>query len=96
MTFGTGAVKITPGHDFNDYELGLRHGLPIVSIFNDGMPGEGALTGRLFSFLKDYLAPSYLSCARGTASNANEPLAKSVGMEEQSAVLGGLDANTNE
>ena len=25
--FGTGVVKITPGHDFNDYELGKRHGL---------------------------------------------------------------------
>jgi len=30
--FGTGAVKITPGHDFNDYEAGLRHRLPIISI----------------------------------------------------------------
>jgi valyl-tRNA synthetase len=31
--FGTGVVKITPAHDFNDYQLGLRHGLPMVSIF---------------------------------------------------------------
>ncbi len=30
--FGTGAVKITPGHDFNDYEVGLRHHLPILNI----------------------------------------------------------------
>ncbi len=30
--FGSGAVKITPGHDPNDYELGLRHGLPVVSV----------------------------------------------------------------
>ena len=30
--FGTGALKITPGHDFNDYELGKRHGLEPVSI----------------------------------------------------------------
>ena len=35
--FGTGAVKITPGHDFNDYELGQRHNLPIVNILNDGV-----------------------------------------------------------
>lgn len=28
MEFGTGAVKITPGHDPNDYECGLRHSLP--------------------------------------------------------------------
>ncbi|MAG35022.1 MAG: valine--tRNA ligase, partial [Dehalococcoidia bacterium] len=33
--FGTGAVKVTPGHDPNDYELGQRHDLPAVSIMND-------------------------------------------------------------
>ena len=32
MAFGTGAVKITPGHDFNDYQVGRRHGLEPVSI----------------------------------------------------------------
>jgi valyl-tRNA synthetase len=32
--FGTGAVKITPAHDFNDYEIGQRHGLAPISIFN--------------------------------------------------------------
>ena len=31
---GTGAVKITPAHDFNDFEVGKRHGLPLISIFN--------------------------------------------------------------
>ena len=31
--FGTGCVKITPAHDFNDYQVGMRHGLPLVSIF---------------------------------------------------------------
>src|SRR4051812_40837197 len=31
--FGTGVVKITPAHDFNDYQVGARHGLPMVSIF---------------------------------------------------------------
>ena len=31
--FGTGVVKITPAHDFNDYQVGLRHGLPLVNIF---------------------------------------------------------------
>jgi valyl-tRNA synthetase len=31
--FGSGAVKITPAHDFNDYEMGLRHGLPQINIF---------------------------------------------------------------
>ena len=32
--FGTGCVKITPAHDFNDYEVGLRHHLPMISIFD--------------------------------------------------------------
>jgi valyl-tRNA synthetase len=31
--FGTGVVKITPAHDFNDYQVGVRHGLPLISIF---------------------------------------------------------------
>lgn len=33
--FGTGAVKVTPGHDPTDFEIGERHGLPIVNIFNE-------------------------------------------------------------
>ncbi len=33
--FGTGCVKITPAHDFNDYEIGKRHGLPIYNVFTD-------------------------------------------------------------
>ncbi|PVU98856.1 hypothetical protein BB559_001221 [Furculomyces boomerangus] len=33
--FGTGAVKITPAHDFNDYELGKRHNLPFINLLND-------------------------------------------------------------
>ncbi|MCB1827490.1 MAG: valine--tRNA ligase, partial [Coxiellaceae bacterium] len=31
--FGTGCVKITPAHDFNDYEMGQRHDLPMMTIF---------------------------------------------------------------
>jgi valyl-tRNA synthetase len=33
--FGTGCVKITPAHDFNDYEIGKRHGLPMYNILTD-------------------------------------------------------------
>ncbi len=33
-TFGTGAVKVTPGHDPTDYDIGRRHGLPIINILN--------------------------------------------------------------
>jgi valyl-tRNA synthetase len=43
-TFGSGCVKITPAHDFNDYEVGQRHGLPLINIMtldaalNDAVP----------------------------------------------------------
>lgn len=35
MDFGTGCVKITPAHDFNDYEMGQRHNLPLINILTD-------------------------------------------------------------
>ena len=35
MDQGSGAVKITPAHDFNDYEVGMRHNLEIINIFNE-------------------------------------------------------------
>ncbi len=33
--FGTGAVKITPAHDPNDFEVGLRHNLPVINVMNE-------------------------------------------------------------
>ncbi len=33
--FGTGCVKITPAHDFNDYDMGKRHSLPMINLFTD-------------------------------------------------------------
>jgi valyl-tRNA synthetase len=58
---GTGAVKITPAHDFNDFEVGRRHRLPLVNVLNvegrldlkdntsflDGVPSSAALTETL-------------------------------------------------
>jgi len=35
MEFGTGCLKITPAHDINDYEIGIKHNLPVIDIFND-------------------------------------------------------------
>ena len=35
MDFGTGCLKVTPAHDLNDYELGVKHQLPIIDILND-------------------------------------------------------------
>ncbi len=44
--FGTGVVKVTPAHDFNDYQVGQRHGLPMINILtpdakiNDNAPAK--------------------------------------------------------
>ena len=35
MGFGTGCLKVTPAHDVNDYEIGLRHNLPVIDIVDD-------------------------------------------------------------
>ncbi|HYK77922.1 MAG TPA: valine--tRNA ligase [Daejeonella sp.] len=44
MEFGTGCLKVTPAHDLNDYELGLRHNLPVIDILNtDGTLNELAV-----------------------------------------------------
>ena len=46
--FGTGAVKITPAHDPNDFEVGKRHNLPEINILNDDatiVEGYGRYSG---------------------------------------------------
>ena len=41
---GTGCLKVTPGHDFHDFEIGRRHGLPVVRLLNpDGTLNENGL-----------------------------------------------------
>ena len=41
---GTGCLKVTPGHDFNDFEIGMRHSLPIINILNnDGTLNKNGL-----------------------------------------------------
>lgn len=46
MEFGTGCLKITPAHDINDYEIGLKHHLPVIDIFND----DGTLSEKAILF----------------------------------------------
>ncbi|QQS35890.1 MAG: valine--tRNA ligase [Ignavibacteriales bacterium] len=41
MEFGTGVVKVTPAHDVNDYEMGKRHNLEFINIFNDDATTNG-------------------------------------------------------
>ncbi len=52
--FGTGAVKVTPGHDPNDFEMGRRHSLPIVKVI--GEEGEMTEEAGEFSGLDRYQA----------------------------------------
>ena len=47
MEFGTGCLKITPAHDINDYEIGMRHNLPSIDIFND----DGTLSEKAEIFI---------------------------------------------
>jgi valyl-tRNA synthetase len=52
--FGTGAVKITPAHDHDDYQTGLRHGLPMPTILDDAAAIAG--TGTPYDGLDRYAA----------------------------------------
>jgi valyl-tRNA synthetase len=43
ISFGTGALKVTPAHDTNDYAIGLKHNLEVIDVFNpDGTMSEAA------------------------------------------------------
>jgi valyl-tRNA synthetase len=53
--FGSGCVKITPGHDFNDYEVGKRHNLPLINILDEN------------AVLNDEVPPKYRGLDRETA-----------------------------
>ena len=69
MTKGTGVVKITPAHDPNDFEVGLRHDLPIVRVFTyDGrMTGaaDKAAADALFAAGKNAInEPEVLDCGK--------------------------------
>ena len=56
--FGTGVVKITPAHDFNDYEVGKRHSLPMVNVLtlNADIRDEAEIIGTDGKPLADYEA----------------------------------------
>ncbi|HHB1426041.1 TPA: valine--tRNA ligase [Serratia odorifera] len=56
MEKGTGCVKITPAHDFNDYEVGKRHGLPMINIltFDGDIRQEAEVFNTLGEACSDY------------------------------------------
>jgi valyl-tRNA synthetase len=53
MEFGTGAVKITPAHDPNDYAVGQRHNLPFINLLNDNGT-MNANAGKQFEGMKRF------------------------------------------
>lgn len=57
MEFGTGAVKITPAHDPNDYEVGVRHKLEFLNILND----DGTLNANAGDKFKVSLMKAWLT-----------------------------------
>ncbi len=77
--FGTGVVKVTPAHDFNDYAVGLRHNLPMYSvltldgkIIDDFHPAKGNRTFHDVAPTQDGILIS--------PDRANEPLATDLGI----------------
>ncbi len=59
INFGTGCVKVTPAHDFHDYEVGQRHQLPLMNIFNQ----DASLRHHLEVFASDGTAQPNLNLA---------------------------------
>ncbi|WP_167142135.1 valine--tRNA ligase [Pseudomonas sp. OTU750018] len=57
--FGTGCVKITPAHDFNDYEVGKRHNLPLLNIFDK----NAAVLAQVQAFNVDGSVNSQIDCS---------------------------------
>ncbi|KAJ6580851.1 tRNA synthetases class I-domain-containing protein [Mycena capillaripes] len=56
MEFGTGAVKITPAHDPNDYEVGVRHKLEFINILNDDGTFNANVGDKTFQGMKRFHA----------------------------------------
>ncbi|MGZ4523847.1 MAG: valine--tRNA ligase [Mycobacteriaceae bacterium] len=82
--FGTGAVKITPAHDPNDFEMGKRHGLPMPSVMDTG--GRIADTGTQFDGMDRFearVAVREALAAQGRVVAEKRPYLHSVGHSER-------------
>ena len=83
--FGTGAVKVTPAHDPNDFEIGLRHGLPMISILDT--KGRIIDTGTQFDGMDRFearVAVREALAAEGRVVQEKRPYLHSVGHSERS------------
>ena len=85
--FGTGALKVTPGHDRNDYEIGLRHDLPQITVID--------FAGNMINVPEDYAGLSVEEARKKvvTALEAagrlikREPLVHSVAIQDRSKAV---------
>jgi valyl-tRNA synthetase len=83
--FGTGAVKVTPAHDPNDFEIGLRHQLPMISILDT--KGRIVDTGTRFDGMDRFearVAVREALAAQGRVVEEKRPYLHSVGHSERS------------
>jgi valyl-tRNA synthetase len=85
--FGTGALKITPGHDPNDFEIGRKHGLPEISVIGEDGRMNGA-AGERFAGLTVTEARAAVVVALDElgAISKREPYVHSVGHSHRSGV----------
>ncbi len=90
LEFGTGAVKITPAHDFNDYEAGERHGLPRLSIFDHEarLDTLGLLKAQVDPDLGNTLATKSVQQARTLVVQALQNLGLLIKTEDHKMAIG--------
>ncbi len=88
MEKGTGCVKITPAHDFNDHEVGKRHALPMIAILTlDGTVRQQAqvldTSGEESVIYSDFIPPEFHNLERFTARKAVVAAIEKLGLLEQ-------------
>ncbi len=88
--FGTGAVKITPAHDFNDFEAGNRHGLPRIPILDQYGQLDSSLLddAKAEKTLRDAITNKSVQTARPLVSEALEKQGLLLEVEEHKMALG--------
>jgi len=87
MEFGTGALKVTPAHDINDYNLGIKHKLPVIDTINaDGTMSEAA---QLFVGEDRFVVRKNIAAELEALGHLvkTEPYANQVGYSERTDVV---------
>ncbi|NHO33607.1 valine--tRNA ligase [Acetobacter fallax] len=91
---GTGAVKITPAHDFNDFEVGKRHALPMISVLDEGAAITLAEIGDDLHAVTDLADPAFTRTLEG---QSREDARKAIVAElDRLGFLVEVEAHTNQ